>query len=447
MQLGKKITPQSIIGQLGANLIERIVLEMGYAWRPTTIFDVGIDGEIEICDPTTGEATNTIVKVQAKATTKPFQAETENSLEYHCSPKDLDYWLQGNVPIILVVCRPDSNEAYWISIRDYFSDLAAQQTRKVLFDKQRDRFDASCAAALKKLALFKDSGIYFAPLQETETLYSNLLKVASSVPKIYVAGTNYRKQGALWRRFNSIGAKVGSEWILTDKQIISFHNLRESPFNMICDMGTCESFDTQEWADSEDEDTKRQFVQLLNKCLEEKTRLLGLRFDKYHDYYYFRATNGLKTRKEWYQSGQKRVSREVFKQYSKKSDPSQRAYCRHSAFKGYFLRLSDEWYLEMAPTYHFTSDGYIEDKFRAERLQGIKRLDRNPAVLGQLRMWADYLSRPQDLFSSNYSFLRFGQLATVDINASLPDDLWNNAEEEDEAENLGETDNQLELFD
>ena len=79
-------------------------------------------------------------------------------------------------------------------------------------------------------------------------------------------------------------------------------------------------------------------------------------------------------------------------------------------------------------------------------MQGIKRLDRNPAVLGQLRMWADYLSRPHDLFSLNYSFLRFGQLATVDINASLPDDLWNNAEE-DEAENLGETDNQLELFD
>ena len=447
MKLSKKVTSQSIIGQLGANLIEQIVLKMGYVWRATSIFDVGIDGEIEIRDPMTGEMTNTIVKVQAKATTKGFQAETDNSFEYHCSPKDLHYWLQGNVPIILVVCRPDTNEAYWVALRDYFSDLAVQKTRKICFDKQRNRFDASCAAWLKKLALPKDSGIYFAPLQQIETLHSNLLQVASFAPNIFVAGTNYRQEGEVWRKFNSMKVKVGPEWILADKQIVSFHNLQEPPFNEICDLGTCESFYTHEWANSQDEDTKRQFVRLLNKCLEEKTRLLGLRFDRYHKYYYFRATKGLKTRKEWYQSGQNRVSREVFKQYSKKSDPSQRAYCRHSAFKGYFVRLGDEWYVEITPTYHFTSDGYTENKFRAERLQGIKRLDRNPAVLGQLRMWADYLSRPHDLFSLHYSFLRFGQLATVDINASLPDDLWNNAEEEDEVENLEETDNQLELFD
>ena len=440
MPPAKKITPQSITGQMGANLIERIVLEMKYAWRPTTIFDVGIDGEIEICDPITGEATNTIVKVQAKATTKPFQAETENSLEYHCSPKDLDYWLQGNVPIILVVCRPDSNEAYWISIRDYFSDLAAQQTRKVRFDKQRDRFDASCAAALKKLALPKDSGIYFAPLQETETLYSNLLQVVSFAPKIYVANTNYRKTGAVWRKLNSMEVRIGSEWLLGDKKIVSFHNLKKSPFDTICDLGTCESFYTREWADSDDEDTKRQFVQLLNKCLEEKTRFLGLRFDKYREYYYFRATKGLHTRGVQYQSHQNQVSREVFKQYRKKADPNQRAYCRHSAFEGQFLRLSDGWYLEITPTYHFTTDGNTEDKFRVERLQGIKRLDRNPAVLGQLFMWEAYLSQStQGLFSSEYPFLRFGQLATVDINTSLPDDVWYNSEEED-------TDNELELF-
>ena len=102
MKLSKKVTSQSIIGQLGANLIEQIVLKMGYVWRATSIFDVGIDGEIEIRDPMTGEMTNTIVKVQAKATTKPFQAETDNSFEYHCSPKDLDYWLQVMYPLSLL---------------------------------------------------------------------------------------------------------------------------------------------------------------------------------------------------------------------------------------------------------------------------------------------------------------------------------------------------------
>ena len=241
-------------------------------------------------------------------------------------------------------------------------------------------------------------------------------------------------------------AEVGPEWILTNKQIVSFHSLNEPPFNKICDLDTCESFVTREWANSIDENRKRQFVWLLNLCLLKRTQLLGLSFNRTHRHYYFPATKGLKTRKESYQSSKQRVSREVFKQYSKKSDPSQRAYCRHSAFEGQFLRLGDEWYLEITPTYHFTSDGYKRDKFREERLQGIKRLDRNPAVLGQLRMWAVYLSRPQDLLSSNYPFLRFGQLATVDINASLPDDVWYKSEEKDKSVEES-TEDQLRLFD
>ena len=410
---------------------------MGYIWRATPIFDVGIDGEIEIRKPNTNEMTNLIIKVQVKATKLPFQAETNNSFEYYCKQKDLDYWLQGNVPIILIVCRPDTEEAYWISIRDYFSDPVAQKNRKVLFDKQHNRFDESCTAELSKIAFSKDSGIYFVPLKKTETLYTNLLKVTSFAPKIYVAGTNYRKQRAVWGKFNSMGVKVDSEWILTDKKIFSFHKLDESPFDAICDFGTCGSFDTREWADNKDEDTKRHFVQLLNKCLKEKTRLHGLDFNMAHQHYYFPATTGLKTREVSYYGSKKRTSREVFKQYPKKSDPSQRAYCRHSAFQGQFLRYGEEWYLEITPTYHYTKDGHERYEFRSEMLKGIKRVEGNSDVIGQLRMWAVYLSRPQDIFSADYSFLRFGQLATVNINASLPDDVWSKSKEESTDDGLG----------
>lgn len=444
----KKISPQSIIGQLGANLIERIVLQMKCVWRPLLIFDVGIDGEIEICDPVTGEATNAIIKVQAKATKQPFQAETADSFEYLCEQRDLDYWLRGNAPVILIVCRPDTNEAYWVSIKDYFKELATQKTRKVYFNKQRNRFDASCAPTLKQLALPKDSGLYFAPLQKTEKLYSNLLKVASFGPTLYLAETDYRKRGEVWAKFNSMELKVAPEWILTNKRILSFHNLEEYPFNTICDLGTLDSFDTSEWADTEDEDQKRDFVRLLNLCLKERAWLLGLRFNKDYEYYYFRATKSLKTLKVSYQSIQRQVSREVFKMYTKKSNPNQRAYCRHSAVKGYFLRLGGDWYLEITPTYHFTSNGYDEDRFRAEHLKGIKRLERNPAVIGQLLMWADYLRRPtRNLFSmEEYPFLSFGELATETINTSLPDNVWYQAEESGELQNLRASDNQLRLL-
>jgi hypothetical protein len=112
---------------------------MKYAWRPTPGFDVGIDGEIEVCDPVTGDATNSYIKVQVKSTSQPFTAETSNSLEYICTPKDLEYWLRGNAPVILVVCRPADNEAYWVSIKDYFRDPAVQKVRKsFLRNRHRD---------------------------------------------------------------------------------------------------------------------------------------------------------------------------------------------------------------------------------------------------------------------------------------------------------------------
>lgn len=137
----KKLSSQSLIGQQGINLVERIVLEMKYAWRPTSGFDVGVDGEIEVCDPVTDAATNSYVKVQVKSTSQAFQAESANSLEYVCDPRDLEYWLRGNAPVILVVCRPADNEAYWVSVKDYFRDPAIQKTRKVIFDKLKQRFD------------------------------------------------------------------------------------------------------------------------------------------------------------------------------------------------------------------------------------------------------------------------------------------------------------------
>ena len=272
--------------------------------------------------------------------------------------------------------------------------------------------------------------------------------MTSFASEIYVADTNHRKRGEVWKKLNSIDANAGPEWLLIEKQIVSFHNLKEPPFDTICDAGTCESFKSYEWANSEDEDTKRQFVQLLNLCLKQRNWLLGLRFNRDQGCYHFQATKDLRTRKVYYRGLENRVSREVFKQYSKKSDPSLKAYCRHLAFEGQFLRLGGKWYLEITPTYRFTSDGYKADKFGGTRLQGIKRLDRNPAVFGQLLMWESFLGKPiKTFFSSEYPFLCFGQLATVATNSSLPDKVWYNVEEGDEAKILDKTENQLALFD
>jgi hypothetical protein len=243
--------------------------------------------------------------------------------------------------------------------QDYFNDPAILKSSRISFSKQCNKFDSSCASTLRELALPKNSGIYFSPLPKTEKLYSNLLNVSSFASDLYLADTSYMKPENVWAFFKTTGTKAGSEWILSDKKIVSFRELHEAPFSGICDLGTCEKFSTKEWAYSPDAARQRDFVRLLNLCLKERARLLGLWLfkDAKRRYFYFPSTRSLKTRRVQYQSKTKRDSREVFKQYTRKNDPTQPTYCRVLTFKGYFIRLSDAWYLEITPTYHFTSTG------------------------------------------------------------------------------------------
>lgn len=154
----KKISPKDIIGEKGINLIQKVVLDMGFVWYPTGSVEAGIDGYIEIRDPLTGQVTNQIIQVQSKAAEVNFTAETTEGFDYYCDTRDLEYWLGGNAPIILVRSRTSTNETYWISLKDYFKDISKRSTRKVHFDKSKDRFDAQCRETLISLSMSKDSG-------------------------------------------------------------------------------------------------------------------------------------------------------------------------------------------------------------------------------------------------------------------------------------------------
>ena len=113
----KIITNQTIIGQQGVALVEKRVLDMGWLWHQTGVFDAGIDGYIELRDPITGAALNSIIQVQSRATQGKFTAETDTSFEYLCSERDLVYWLAGNAPVILICSHPATGEAHWCIAR------------------------------------------------------------------------------------------------------------------------------------------------------------------------------------------------------------------------------------------------------------------------------------------------------------------------------------------
>jgi hypothetical protein len=427
----KKHTQQTLTGAAGVNLIQKRVLQMGWVWNATSI-DAGIDGYIEIRDPATGRATNVIIQVQSKALAT-FSGDTAEAFEYVCSPDDLTYWLSGNAPVILIVSRPATEEAYWVSIKDFFSTPARRRDRRVVFDKRRDLFDANARERLERLAMPRQLGIYLTPPPRTETLYSNLLRVTQYPASIYRASTEIR-DGGLIRRKLGWGNTAPDAWILRRRgEVASFQPFDDALWNDIIDQGTAEQFHSVEWATSDDPQRVNEFLELMFHALRSKLRPLGVSYHREADYFYFTASSDLRPKRMSYKSLKTTSSRTVFQGFPSKDDPTHMRFYRHVAFSGQFHNFDGDWYLSVEPTYHFTFDGWKRHLWYESKLKGIKALEKNPAVLGQVAFWASLLREPPaGLFSeSDESRLEFGELVSGNLGAGINEGwwLWN---EEDE---------------
>jgi len=148
----KRITRAQRFGETAVHFIGRRFLDMGFSWHPTNApLDAGIDGFVEVLDVQTGEATNAWIAVQSKGRTI-LEKETDTSFEFTCTPRDLDYWRRGNMPVLLVVSRPERNEVWWVSVKDYFrNEPSRQQSRRILFDKKTNALTTDAAGQLLQL--------------------------------------------------------------------------------------------------------------------------------------------------------------------------------------------------------------------------------------------------------------------------------------------------------
>jgi Domain of unknown function (DUF4365) len=98
--MAKKAPDQIVTGESGVHLIARIVDEMRHIWHPAIGPDSGIDGQIELRDPSTGDVRNVRLGVQSKATTGQWDRETDKAFTYRPAPNDIAYWLSSNQPVL-----------------------------------------------------------------------------------------------------------------------------------------------------------------------------------------------------------------------------------------------------------------------------------------------------------------------------------------------------------
>lgn len=413
------ISTQGLTGQRGVNLIERIVLDMGSRWTPSGPNEVGIDGYIELFDPSSHQPLGLTIGVQSKVVSS-IGADSKSTVDYWCKPSDIEYWLNGNTPILLVISNPDSNEAYWISVKSYFKDWMPTGSPRVTFVRERNRFHVDCFSELAKIAVPR-GGLYLAPVQCHETLYSNLIPLEAYPLRLFMAATDCRTSRDVWSLLHKKSRRPDAGWAIWEKKILSFHDLGEEPWSAICDVGTVEDFPTSEWSGSDDPQRQRVFVNLLNQTLKAQLSPQVRYWPRENCYAMAGPPRSLS-----YESLKRRSKISVVSRFhSVAADGRTFERWRHMAFRGQFRAFEDHWYLEITPTYRFTSDGVTLDRFHEDQLKGIKALEGNRAVLSPVLFWADYLQPKKTMFDSRpAAALAFGKPLVFGCDVGIVDQNW-----------------------
>jgi hypothetical protein len=439
---------RGFIGEAGINLIATTVGRMRHLWTPTTAHtDKGIDGYIELCradEHGKRVATNFIIQVQSKATEAPWPHEDRDSFVYTVDERDLRHWMAGNYPVILVVSRPSKDEAYWISIKDYFASFEAKKTRTIYFNKALHRFSDDTESALDKIAVPATAGIKAEPLRKNEAIESNILPLVSYPPLIYTAKTRFKTLAGIRKRAKKLGVYPGREWFNKFGQIFSFFSLDRDPWPKLTMGKPLDPIATEDWANSEDVVQQRDFVRLLNEALAGFLAARGLWRFKLHYrrvlYFFAPAVETIERAEKW---GDRENERKVVQKVVAKKDPARILCYRHHGIIPHFERLGGKYHLIVEPSYHFTTDGSHEYALREEYLAGIKRLERHLAVRNNVRFWADVLTR-RDLFEEHQDLLTFGAPLQFPSEFGIPDADWLTNADADERERIGGEDDERE---
>lgn len=420
----KRLPREGALGQLGVNLIEKIVTEMGSRWTPSGENEVGIDGYVELFEPSSRNATGLHLSVQSKAVTQ-FKCNADK-ITFTCKRADIEYWLSTAPRVILVVSQPSSGEAYWLSVRDYFGAPAHRGETVAVFDRKAQRLTAGSYDALLEVARPTDRTPTRSPVPVREELFSNLIPLREFPPTIFVAAATFpgyeAARACLREREDTYPSRA---WALREEMLFSFVDPSEGPLARLVHDGTVEEHDASLWATSEDELKRRLFVELLNGGLIDDMGSLGVRFHSDDRVFAFKGSHERAPRMFTLQNVRRQSTLAVVTRYlSRGKNGREYPFLRHSAFYGRFRKLDGVWLLEVTPTYRYTSDGFEKYRFHQDQLAGIKRIEGNRAVLSQVLLWNEVLRGRAGLFGNGNRLLRFGSGLTFTLPHGVPDSDW-----------------------
>lgn len=101
------------LGDKGIRMVDKIVSdEMKWIFRDIRKNDFGIDAQLELVDERK-RGTGRLLAAQIKCGNNFFSEENTEGFVFRGDKKHLLYWLEHSLPVILVLCNPETGICYW----------------------------------------------------------------------------------------------------------------------------------------------------------------------------------------------------------------------------------------------------------------------------------------------------------------------------------------------
>lgn len=283
------------------------------------------------------------------------------------------------------------------------------------------------------------SSDYFVSQSIQEAVHLNLLEL-SFPDTLYIAELDFLEESTKKKRkkrfvpkrkkvqkaLADLGLRFSVDWECYENMLITFHDLSDSdlPLAEVIDLGTVTPIEPDEFYGA-NENQERVFKSLLRRCLQQKLYRRQVVWQNEVHQFIFAADDNQEIRKErWV--GKRESDRTVYE--VTKKDDGKVWYRKHFAFQVQFLVFNEQWYLLIKPEWFFSYDGYKPSFYSADKVDWLKKQEKNIHVYNHLRFIAHFLAHeePSTLFKQvePYPFLFIGNLVSFSSSPELKDTEW-----------------------
>ena len=151
------VPPSVHTERYGIHFVGLQASHMKMIFREVSNTDLGIDGYLEVV--VDGSPIG-LIAVQVKSGKKYFRAQKPTHFVFYAQKKHVRYWLNYRLPVIIIVCDPETQTGYWHYIQDYFKahDTIPSTNKKVPIPiSWSNTFDCDASERLVEIAGYPDS--------------------------------------------------------------------------------------------------------------------------------------------------------------------------------------------------------------------------------------------------------------------------------------------------